>query len=144
MIYTTASDTYTVTPLTAAGRALIDDASATAQRTTLGVGTADSPQFTAVNIGHATDTTVTRVSAGKIAVEGVTIPTLSSTSTLTNKTLTSPTLTTPVLGTPASGNLSNCLADGTNAVGFKTIPQQSKSAAYTLVLADSGKHIYHP
>jgi len=144
MIYTTASDTYTVTPLTAAGRALIDDASATAQRTTLGVGTADSPQFTAVNIGHATDTTVTRVSAGKIAVEGVTIPTLSSTSTLTNKTLTSPTLTTPVLGTPTSGNLSNCTVDGTNDVGFRVIPQESKSAAYTLVLADSGKHIYHP
>jgi hypothetical protein len=37
MIYTTASDTYAVATLTAAGRALIDDASATAQRTTLGL-----------------------------------------------------------------------------------------------------------
>jgi hypothetical protein len=57
---------------------------------------------------------------------------------------TSPTLTTPVLGTPTSGTLSNCTVDGTNAVGFRTIPQESKSAAYTLVLADSGKHIFHP
>jgi hypothetical protein len=48
------------------------------------------------------------------------------------------------LGTPASGNLSNTTADGTNAVGFKTIPQNSQSAAYELVLADSGKHILHP
>jgi hypothetical protein len=40
--------------------------------------------------------------------------------------------------------LSNCTADGTNAVGFKTIPQNSQSAAYTAVLADSGKHILHP
>ena len=57
---------------------------------------------------------------------------------------TSPTLVTPVLGTPTSGTLSNCTVDGTNAVGFKNIPQNSKSAAYTLVLADAGKHILHP
>lgn len=57
---------------------------------------------------------------------------------------TSPTLVTPVLGTPTSGNLSNCTADGTDAVGFRNIPQNSKSAAYTTVLADAGKHIYHP
>ena len=57
---------------------------------------------------------------------------------------TSPTLVTPVLGTPTSGNLSNCTADGTNAVGFLGIPQNSKSAAYTTVLADAGKQIYHP
>jgi hypothetical protein len=29
-------------------------------------------------------------------------------------------------------------------LGFLNIPQNSKSAAYTLVLADSGKHILHP
>ena len=57
---------------------------------------------------------------------------------------TSPTLVTPVLGTPSSGTLSSCTVDGTNAVGFRTIPQNSQSAAYTLVLADSGKHIFHP
>jgi len=38
-IYTTGSDTYAVTGLTSAGRALIDDADAAAQRTTLGLGT---------------------------------------------------------------------------------------------------------
>ena len=59
-------------------------------------------------------------------------------------TLAGITLTTPDIGTPSAGNLSNCTADGTNAVGFKTIPQNSKSAAYTLVLADSGMHILHP
>jgi hypothetical protein len=57
---------------------------------------------------------------------------------------TSPTLVTPVLGTPTSGNLSNCTVDGTNLVGFRNIPQNSQSAAYTLVLADAGKHILHP
>jgi hypothetical protein len=57
---------------------------------------------------------------------------------------TSPTLVTPVLGTPSSGTLSSCTVDGTNSVGYLTIPQNSQSAAYTLVLADSGKHIFHP
>ena len=72
------------------------------------------------------------------------LTTASSTTTFTNKTLTSPTLTAPVLGTPAGGDLSNCTADGANAVGFRTIPQNSQSTAYTAVLADSGKHILHP
>jgi len=39
-------------------------------RTSIGVGTGDSPQFTAVNIGAATDTTVARASAGDLNVEG--------------------------------------------------------------------------
>ena len=67
-----------------------------------------------------------------------------TTDTLTNKTLTSPTLTTPVLGTPSSGTLSSCTVDGTDAVGFRNIPINSNSAAYTTVLADSGKVIFHP
>ena len=48
------------------------------------------------------------------------------------------------LGTPSSGALTNCTADGTDAVGFKNVPIASKSAAYTTVLADSGKVIFHP
>jgi hypothetical protein len=39
MIYTTSSDTYATASLTSAGRALLDDADASAQRTTLGLGT---------------------------------------------------------------------------------------------------------
>lgn len=48
------------------------------------------------------------------------------------------------LGTPSSGNLSSCTVDGTHAVGFREVPQNSKSAAYTAVLADNGGHIFHP
>jgi hypothetical protein len=56
-----------------------------------------------------------------------------------------PTFTsTPALGTPASGILSSCTVDGTDAVGFRNIPVNSQSAAYTAVLADSGKVIFHP
>lgn len=71
LIYGTGTDAVALAPLTAAGRALLDDADAAAQRTTLGVGTSDSPQFTAVNLGHASDTTVDRAAAGVIQVEGV-------------------------------------------------------------------------
>lgn len=42
--------------------------------TNLGLGTGDSPQFAAVNIGNATDTTITRSAAGVLAVEGGVIP----------------------------------------------------------------------
>jgi hypothetical protein len=67
--------------------------------TVIGVGS--------INLGHATDTTLSRSAAGTLAVEGVDVVTTSATQTLTNKTLTSPTLTTPALGTPASGVLTN-------------------------------------
>ena len=39
-------------------------------RTSIGVGTGDSPQVTGIELGHATDTTITRSSAGVLAVEG--------------------------------------------------------------------------
>jgi hypothetical protein len=53
-----------------------------------------------------------------------------STTTFTNKTI--------------SGADNTLTVDGTTAVGFRSIPQNSQSAAYTLVLTDSGKHIFHP
>jgi len=39
-------------------------------RTSIGVGTGDSPQFTAVELGHASDTTIARASAGNVTIEG--------------------------------------------------------------------------
>lgn len=56
---------------------------------------------------------------------------------------TSPSLTTPVLGTPTSGNLSNCTADGTNAVGYRNVPQSGsdKTTSYTLATSDVGKFV---
>jgi len=36
----------------------------------LGLGTSNSPQFAGVNVGNASDTTITRDAAGQIAVEG--------------------------------------------------------------------------
>ena len=56
--------------LLSAANNLSDVVSTSTSRTNLGLGTGDSPQFTAVNVGNASDTTVTRASAGVIAVEG--------------------------------------------------------------------------
>jgi len=50
--------------------------------TALGIGS--------INLGHASDTTIVRVSAGVVSIEGVNIVTTSSTDTLSNKTLTAP------------------------------------------------------
>lgn len=47
------------------------------------IDSAASPQVTALNIGHASDTTLARVSAGLLSVEGATIPTLSRANTFT-------------------------------------------------------------
>lgn len=51
------------------GTTWVAESGATA-RTSLGLGTADSPQFIGVNVGNVSDTTITRASAGVIAVEG--------------------------------------------------------------------------
>ena len=47
--------------------------SGTTLRTSIGVGTGDSPQFTGIELGHASDTTLTRASSGVLAVEGVNV-----------------------------------------------------------------------
>jgi hypothetical protein len=56
---------------------------------------------------------------------------------------TSPTLVTPLLGTPTSGNLSNCTADGTNAVGYRNVPRSgsAKTGSYSLATGDVGDFI---
>ena len=54
----------------------------------------------------------------------------------------SPTLVTPALGTPASGNLSNATADGTNKVGYRTLPPVgTKTSSYTLAVGDVGEYV---
>ena len=61
-------------------------------RTSIGIGTGDSPQVTGIELGHASDSTITRGAAGLLEVEGVRLVTISATQTLTNKTLTTPTI----------------------------------------------------
>jgi hypothetical protein len=93
---------------------------------------------TGVNLTGLTASSAVATDASKNLVS------VTNTGSGNNVLATSPTLVTPVLGTPTSGTLSNCTVDGTDAVGFRNIPQNSQSANYTLVLDDAGKHIFHP
>jgi hypothetical protein len=51
------------------GSNFVAESGATA-RTSIGLGTGDSPQFTGVELGAATDTTLSRASAGDVNIEG--------------------------------------------------------------------------
>jgi hypothetical protein len=62
MIYTTSSDTYATASLTSAGRALLDDADASAQRTTLGLGTIATQNANNVTITGGTISGISNIS----------------------------------------------------------------------------------
>jgi hypothetical protein len=66
----TGSGTAEVITITDAATTILDDANVAAIATTLGLGTGSSPQFTGVELGHATDTTITRASGGDLNIEG--------------------------------------------------------------------------
>ena len=76
IIYTTASDTYATSSITSAGLALLDDADAAAQRSTLGLGTLATQSTVAsgnynalsINTGDIADGAIT---SAKIAVSGI-------------------------------------------------------------------------
>lgn len=65
------------------------------------------------------------------------LATLAGSQVLTNKTLT-----TPTIGSFTNANHIHQDAAGGGVIGG--IPQNSKSTAYTTVLADAGKHLLHP
>lgn len=92
-------------------------------RTSLGLGTGDSPQFTAVNIGDAADTTITRASAGVIAVEGVNVALNSTTSTHTAQQIE--------LGHASDTTLSRASA-GVLLLEGETVPTVSRAQTWTL------------
>ena len=102
MIYTTGSDTYAVTALTSAGRAILDDADAAAQRTTLGLGTVSTldvgisnnniAQFTsgvADNDFLKIDGTAVEGRSSAEVLSDIGAITASSSDTLTNKSIDS-------------------------------------------------------
>lgn len=71
-----------------------------------------------IELGNASDTTLSRSSAGVLAVEGVVIPSISSTNTLTNKRITRRLTTTNAPGATPTTNTDN--VDVMNFTGLNT------------------------
>lgn len=102
---------------------------------------ASAPTWTTLTSSGGTVTSV----SGTGTVSGLTLSgTVTSSGSLTlGGSITGFVATGGALGTPSSGTLSSCTADGTNAVGYKNIPQtgSDKTTAYTLVTGDVGKYV---
>jgi hypothetical protein len=94
---------------------------------------ATSPTLITPTLGVATATSVNKVAFTAPATSATLTLTDGKTLAVTNTLTFSGTDSTVMTFPPASAS-----------VGYLNIPQNSKSAAYTTVLADSGKHIYHP
>lgn len=104
---------------------------------------------TAIQLGN-TVTTLNNMTFANVTISSVasTFPNnylANSTITLGNTTLTLGSTTTSV------GNLTlnnctvgNATSDSASVAGFVGIPQNSQNGNYNVVLADAGKHIYHP
>lgn len=86
LAYTTAPNTWAVTTLTAFARTILDDTSASAVRTTIGLGNVDNTSDANKPISTATQTALDTKAPSSTTV------TLTGSQTLTNKTLTTPTL----------------------------------------------------
>lgn len=97
---------------------IIKQLSASEIQAAAGLATSDTPQFAGINIGHATDTTITRDSAGQIAVEGVKV--LMATSDILIPTvITVPNSGLHLLDTDGSHDL--IVKPGSNLTGDKTL-----------------------
>jgi hypothetical protein len=77
-----------------------------------------APQFTTIELGHASDSTISRVSAGVLAIEGVNIPTINvqtNTSTSTSLTITSAQYGSTLLWSPGGTATATLPANGAAA-----------------------------
>ena len=91
--------------------------------TALGVGT--------LELGHASDTTLSRSSAGVLAIEGIVVPTISSSDTLTNKTIDGSNNTISNIGNSSLVNSTITIADDSSTTSSVSLGQTLKIAGGT-------------
>lgn len=126
-LYTTASDVYATATITAAGRALLDDASASDQRATLGLGslavqnTVASGNYDAGSIA-ANDIANSAITTAKIADSGVTTVKIADSNITTDKLANSSVTTAKIAD---SGVTTIKIADA--AVSYGKIQDTSES-----------------
>jgi hypothetical protein len=124
LIYTTASDTYATSTLTSAGRDLLDDADATAQRSTLGLGTMAVQAASAVAI-----------TGGSATLSGLT----SSVSSLGTATITGGSITGITdLAIADGGTGASTAANARTNLGLGTLSTQSGTFSGTSSGANTG------
>lgn len=103
------------------------------------IRTTANPQFATIELGAASDTTLSRSAAGVLAVEGVVIPSISSTNTLTNKRITKRTGTTASSATPTINtdnvDFYSITALAANITSFTTNLSGTPTDAQTLWIA---------
>ena len=126
-LYATASDTYATSTITAAGRALLDDANASAQRTTLGLGslavqnTVASGNYDAGSIVTA-DIANSAITTAKLADSGVTTAKIVDASVTVDKLASNSVATAKIID---SGVTTAKIADA--AVSYSKIQATSSS-----------------
>lgn len=105
---------------------IIKQLSAAEIRAAAALATSDSPQFTGIELGHATDTTLSRVAPGVAAIEGNIIP-----------TVVSGVLTVPATSSgPSELRLREDTDNGTNHVGLKAPAILSADAVWEMPAID--------
>ena len=157
LIYTTASDTYATTTITAAGRAILDDADASAQRTTLGLGFLavqstvgsgdyDASSIVTADIADSAITTTKLVDSGvttiKIADANITADKLASNSVTTVKIADSGVTTAKIADSAVSyGKIQSTSASdvliGRFSAGGGTVEEITCTSAARSILDDA-------
>jgi hypothetical protein len=84
-----------------------------------------------IELGHATDTTIARASAGVVTIEGVNVVTRTSTDTLTNKTLSAATITGTLTAGAAVGTNGQVLQSTGTGVQWSTPTSSTPAATIT-------------
>jgi len=80
------------------------------------------------------------LSNSNVIVGNTTLTLGSTVSSIGNLTLTNVTISSGNV----TANVANSTIDGSNTVGYLIVPQNSQSASYNVLLADTGRHLYHP
>lgn len=161
LIYATGAGTLGTTDVTDFGKSLIDDANATAALSTLGLTVSTfvktllddadaSTFFTTLGVStfiktlfDDTDASTALSTLGVSAYAKTLLDDASASDVLT--TLGVSTFVKTFLDDTDAATVRTTIgAQDADAQLFSNIPQNSKSAAYTLVAADAQKHIFHP